>query len=175
MFYYYITTYFIYSNKYYNFYCNIHSVNQSDLSSNTVQRSEIRRAAGTSKNAPFVYISTTLQWQFDKWTKRIVLRIGDFIIIRVWLFSSWSSSMEERTESSASGSSAQSPYPPISSEEEEEINGGDSTMEEEHVMSEVHLGCPPGISGPHISHFTISLPTPPGTNYIVFALAMVTN
>ncbi|XP_050289830.1 uncharacterized protein LOC126727981 [Quercus robur] len=25
-------------------------------------------------------------------------------------------------------------------------------------MSEVHLGCPPGISGPHISHFTISLP-----------------
>ncbi|KAK4590621.1 hypothetical protein RGQ29_020968 [Quercus rubra] len=69
--------------------------------------------------------------------------------------------MEERTESSASASSAQSPYPPISSEEEEEINGGDSTMEEEHVMSEVHLGCPPGISGPHISHFTISLPTPP--------------
>lgn len=70
--------------------------------------------------------------------------------------------MEERTESSASGSSAQSPYPPISSEEEEEINGGDSTTEEEHVMSEVHLGCPPGVSGPHISHFTISLPTPPG-------------
>ncbi|KAK7847323.1 methyltransferase-like protein 22 [Quercus suber] len=66
--------------------------------------------------------------------------------------------MEERTESSAS---AQSPYPPISSEKEEEMNGGDSTMEEEHVMSEVHLGCPPGISGPHISHFTISLPTPP--------------
>ncbi|KAM3747674.1 hypothetical protein ACB098_05G052700 [Castanea mollissima] len=69
--------------------------------------------------------------------------------------------MEERTESSASDSSAQSPYPPISSGEEEEMNGGDSTMEEEHVMSEVHLGCPPGISGPHISHFTISLPTPP--------------
>lgn len=30
--------------------------------------------------------------------------------------------------------------------------------EEDHVMSEVHLGCPPGSSGPHISHFTISIP-----------------
>ncbi|XP_027168593.1 methyltransferase-like protein 22 [Coffea eugenioides] len=29
---------------------------------------------------------------------------------------------------------------------------------EEQVMSEVHLGCPPGHSGPHISHFIISLP-----------------
>uniref|UniRef100_A0A7N0TSZ4 Methyltransferase-like protein 22 n=1 Tax=Kalanchoe fedtschenkoi TaxID=63787 RepID=A0A7N0TSZ4_KALFE len=26
------------------------------------------------------------------------------------------------------------------------------------VMSEVHLGCPSGVSGPHISHFTFSLP-----------------
>ncbi|XP_073126740.1 uncharacterized protein [Henckelia pumila] len=25
-------------------------------------------------------------------------------------------------------------------------------------MSEVHLGCPPNHSGPHISHFTVSLP-----------------
>ncbi|XP_059459393.1 uncharacterized protein LOC132188844 isoform X2 [Corylus avellana] len=30
--------------------------------------------------------------------------------------------------------------------------------EQDQVMSEVHLGCPPGISGPHISHFAISLP-----------------
>ncbi|GLT62179.1 hypothetical protein SLA2020_348360 [Shorea laevis] len=30
--------------------------------------------------------------------------------------------------------------------------------EQDHVMSEVHLGCPPGLSGPHISHFAISLP-----------------
>ncbi|KAL0441545.1 UNVERIFIED_CONTAM: Methyltransferase-like protein 22 [Sesamum radiatum] len=29
---------------------------------------------------------------------------------------------------------------------------------EELVMSEIHLGCPPNHSGPHISHFTISLP-----------------
>ncbi|KAK7261832.1 hypothetical protein RIF29_28153 [Crotalaria pallida] len=32
--------------------------------------------------------------------------------------------------------------------------------EEEQVMSEVHLGCPPGFSGPHISTFTIYLPLP---------------
>ncbi|XP_074585756.1 uncharacterized protein LOC141841482 [Curcuma longa] len=30
--------------------------------------------------------------------------------------------------------------------------------EEELVMSEVHLGCPPHVSGPYISHFTVSLP-----------------
>ncbi|KMT00797.1 hypothetical protein BVRB_9g220740 isoform C [Beta vulgaris subsp. vulgaris] len=30
-------------------------------------------------------------------------------------------------------------------------------MEDEVVMSEVHLGCPPNFSGPHISHFTFSL------------------
>ncbi|XP_021298673.1 methyltransferase-like protein 22 [Herrania umbratica] len=42
------------------------------------------------------------------------------------------------------------------------MKGGDSNKDkEEHqqVMSEVHLGCPPGISGPHISRFTISLPS----------------
>lgn len=33
--------------------------------------------------------------------------------------------------------------------------------EAEEVMSEVHLGCPPGFSGPHLSRFTFS--TPPGT------------
>lgn len=39
------------------------------------------------------------------------------------------------------------------------MNDADTaTAEEEQVMSEVHLGCPPGLSGPHISHFTISLP-----------------
>ncbi|XP_019077703.1 uncharacterized protein LOC100256576 isoform X3 [Vitis vinifera] len=36
-------------------------------------------------------------------------------------------------------------------------NSGD-LEEHEQVMSEVHLGCPPGLSGPHISKFTISLP-----------------
>ncbi|OMO66779.1 Nicotinamide N-methyltransferase-like protein [Corchorus olitorius] len=35
----------------------------------------------------------------------------------------------------------------------------DDTEEQQQVMSEVHLGCPPGISGPHISRFTISLPS----------------
>ncbi|XVF24997.1 hypothetical protein REPUB_Repub13aG0175600 [Reevesia pubescens] len=42
------------------------------------------------------------------------------------------------------------------------MNGGDSkedAEEQQHVMSEVHLGCPPGISGTHISHFTITLPS----------------
>ncbi|KAG6522801.1 hypothetical protein ZIOFF_019956 [Zingiber officinale] len=29
---------------------------------------------------------------------------------------------------------------------------------EEQVMSEVHLGCPPHVSGPYISHFAVSLP-----------------
>jgi hypothetical protein len=44
-----------------------------------------------------------------------------------------------------------------------QMNGRDSSpaeeeQEQEQVMSEVHLGCPPGLSGPHISHFAISLP-----------------
>nr|XP_011466699.1 PREDICTED: methyltransferase-like protein 22 isoform X1 [Fragaria vesca subsp. vesca] len=30
--------------------------------------------------------------------------------------------------------------------------------EAEEVMSEVHLGCPPGFSVPHLSHFTFSIP-----------------
>ncbi|WOL17315.1 methyltransferase-like protein 22 isoform X1 [Canna indica] len=29
---------------------------------------------------------------------------------------------------------------------------------EEQVMSEVHLGCPPHLSGPYVSHFTVCLP-----------------
>ncbi|KAK4361945.1 hypothetical protein RND71_017186 [Anisodus tanguticus] len=39
-----------------------------------------------------------------------------------------------------------------------------SWREEEQVMSEVHLGCPPNHSGPHVSHFTILLPPPHGTS-----------
>lgn len=35
-------------------------------------------------------------------------------------------------------------------------NGGD-LAEDEHVMSEVHLGCPTALSGPHTSLFTFSL------------------
>ncbi|TVU08257.1 hypothetical protein EJB05_41654 [Eragrostis curvula] len=35
-------------------------------------------------------------------------------------------------------------------------SGGAVAAEEEQVMSEVHLGCPPGFSGPHISRFTFS-------------------
>jgi hypothetical protein len=42
---------------------------------------------------------------------------------------------------------------PSPEKDDEAIHGGD-----EEVMSEVHLGCPPGFSGPHISRFTISLP-----------------
>jgi hypothetical protein len=46
---------------------------------------------------------------------------------------------------------------PSPEKDDEAIHGGD-----EEVMSEVHLGCPPGFSGPHISRFTISLPLPHG-------------
>lgn len=35
---------------------------------------------------------------------------------------------------------------------------GGGNFEEEQVMSEVHLGCPPYHSGPHVSRFTVSLP-----------------
>ncbi|KAL8043170.1 hypothetical protein ABFX02_09G100900 [Erythranthe guttata] len=45
--------------------------------------------------------------------------------------------------------------------------GGD--LGDEQVMSEVHLGCPPDHTGPHISHFTISLP--PGNNQIEDSLS----
>ncbi|KAK6912086.1 Lysine methyltransferase [Dillenia turbinata] len=30
---------------------------------------------------------------------------------------------------------------------------------EDQVMSEVHIGCPPGVSGPHLSHFFFSIPS----------------
>lgn len=43
--------------------------------------------------------------------------------------------------------------------------------EEEQVMSEVHLGCPPGLCGPHISHFTFSIP--PGTEFNLHSLSSV--
>ncbi|XP_073295792.1 uncharacterized protein [Primulina huaijiensis] len=42
--------------------------------------------------------------------------------------------------------------------EESPTQEGGGESEEEQVMSEVHLGCPPNHSGPHISHFTVSLP-----------------
>ncbi|XP_028756162.1 methyltransferase-like protein 22 isoform X2 [Neltuma alba] len=61
--------------------------------------------------------------------------------------------MRRGTESSA---------PPSSSEEEtldmwRQLNGSNGEEEEEQVMSEVHLGCPPGFSGLYISHFTVYL------------------
>ncbi|KAL7099874.1 hypothetical protein ACP275_09G113400 [Erythranthe tilingii] len=45
--------------------------------------------------------------------------------------------------------------------------GGD--LGEEQVMSEIHLGCPPDHTGPHVSHFNISLP--PGNNQIEDSLS----
>ncbi|PON45585.1 S-adenosyl-L-methionine-dependent methyltransferase [Parasponia andersonii] len=57
------------------------------------------------------------------------------------------------------------PLPSSSSEELDELseqrNGGDLKKleeEEEHVMSEVHLGCPPDQSRSHYSHFIFSVP-----------------
>ncbi|GAV64494.1 Methyltransf_16 domain-containing protein [Cephalotus follicularis] len=48
------------------------------------------------------------------------------------------------------------------------MNAEDSAIDDEKerrlVMSEVHLGCPPGISGPHISHFTVSIPSDSKSN-----------
>lgn len=35
----------------------------------------------------------------------------------------------------------------------------DDGISEELVMSEIHLGCPPGVSGSYVSNFTISLPS----------------
>ncbi|XP_049395390.1 uncharacterized protein LOC125859645 isoform X3 [Solanum stenotomum] len=40
----------------------------------------------------------------------------------------------------------------------EREDGVQQPLSSEQVMSEVHLGCPPHHSGPHLSHFTISLP-----------------
>ncbi|KAI0492528.1 hypothetical protein KFK09_026801 [Dendrobium nobile] len=37
------------------------------------------------------------------------------------------------------------------------MEGGES--EDDQVMSEVHLGCPPNFSGPYVTHFTVSLPS----------------
>ncbi|KAF8027548.1 hypothetical protein BT93_E0451 [Corymbia citriodora subsp. variegata] len=48
----------------------------------------------------------------------------------------------------------------VAAEEEEE-----EEKEEDEVMSEVHIGCPPYSSGPHLSSFTISVP--PGHQGIV--------
>lgn len=43
------------------------------------------------------------------------------------------------------------------------FSGGD--WEEDQVMSEVHLGCPPNFSAAYISHFTFSLPPSKGNIY----------
>lgn len=52
-----------------------------------------------------------------------------------------------------------------SSPSPEKEDGGD-----EEVMSEVHLGCPPRFSGPHISRFTISLPLLHGNSHLLYTL-----
>lgn len=63
----------------------------------------------------------------------------------------------EGEERESSPAPSESPSPPSASPlvaaEEREL------LEEEEVMSEVHLGCPPNLSGPFISHFTFSLPS----------------
>ncbi|MFS7909645.1 hypothetical protein Hanom_Chr02g00097041 [Helianthus anomalus] len=47
-----------------------------------------------------------------------------------------------------------SPAPETASSSEE----SEEEDENDHVMSEIHLGCPPKISGSFVSHFTFSLP-----------------
>ncbi|XP_028552835.1 uncharacterized protein LOC114580210, partial [Dendrobium catenatum] len=37
------------------------------------------------------------------------------------------------------------------------MEGGES--DDDQVMSEVHLGCPPNFSGPYVTHFTFSSPS----------------
>ncbi|XP_022010219.1 methyltransferase-like protein 22 isoform X3 [Helianthus annuus] len=53
-----------------------------------------------------------------------------------------------------------SPAPETASSSEE----SEQEDENDHVMSEIHLGCPPKISGSFVSHFTFSLP--PDVEYI---------
>ncbi|KAJ0938334.1 putative lysine methyltransferase, S-adenosyl-L-methionine-dependent methyltransferase [Helianthus annuus] len=53
-----------------------------------------------------------------------------------------------------------SPAPETASSSEE----SEEEVENDHVMSEIHLGCPPKISGSFVSHFTFSLP--PDVEYI---------
>ncbi|XP_057969123.1 uncharacterized protein LOC131158340 isoform X2 [Malania oleifera] len=59
---------------------------------------------------------------------------------------------------------AESPPPsPSSSSSSVEISRGSTPWYGGHcaaevVMSEVHLGCPPGFSGPYITHFTFAIP-----------------
>nr|XP_043637076.1 methyltransferase-like protein 22 [Erigeron canadensis]XP_043637077.1 methyltransferase-like protein 22 [Erigeron canadensis]XP_043637078.1 methyltransferase-like protein 22 [Erigeron canadensis] len=51
------------------------------------------------------------------------------------------------------GQQQQSPAPETTSSP-----GEDQDSQKDHVMSEIHLGCPPNFSKPFISHFTFSLP-----------------
>ncbi|KAF7136480.1 hypothetical protein RHSIM_Rhsim08G0222000 [Rhododendron simsii] len=50
------------------------------------------------------------------------------------------------------------PDQPLSPSSETPTLSSGGQPEEELVMSEVHLGCPPYFSGPHLSRFTVSLP-----------------
>ncbi|XP_058226862.1 uncharacterized protein LOC131335501 isoform X1 [Rhododendron vialii] len=50
------------------------------------------------------------------------------------------------------------PDQPLSPSSETPTLSSGGQTEEELVMSEVHLGCPPYFSGPHLSRFTFSLP-----------------
>ncbi|KAF8388992.1 hypothetical protein HHK36_025676 [Tetracentron sinense] len=59
--------------------------------------------------------------------------------------------MEDENESKPSSS----PEEEMEEDHSRQSNGRDFV---EHVMSEVHLGCPPRFSGPHISYFTFLLP-----------------
>ena len=59
---------------------------------------------------------------------------------------------------------------PSPEKEDSAIDGGD-----EEVMSEVHLGCPPRFSGPHISRFTISLPLPHGNSHLLYSIQFLCN
>ncbi|XAR50629.1 hypothetical protein NMG60_11004999 [Bertholletia excelsa] len=65
--------------------------------------------------------------------------------------------MEVEGEDSSLSSPLEAPPPFLPSPETLTPSRG-SWSEEDLVMSEVHLGCPPNFSGPHISHFTFSLP-----------------
>ncbi|KAG5561725.1 hypothetical protein RHGRI_004690 [Rhododendron griersonianum] len=56
------------------------------------------------------------------------------------------------------------PDQPLSQSSETPALSSGGKPEEELVMSEVHLGCPPYVSGPHLSRFTFSLP--PGKKYM---------
>jgi len=79
---------------------------------------------------------------FYYYNNLLINNIKNFILLCVFLFFFCGAVQGEEGEEAEAGGGGM--------EAEGEEKGG------EEVMSEVHLGCPPGFTGPFISHFTVS-------------------